>query len=98
MNRRLYITSFGNVQRYCQDFVSTSTFSCAQAYTTAIFKFQNLTKIGLVFKEMVEFILLTYMVKSQLQFMISEDFLNLRVFLGGVWDEKDKEGYYFVNV
>jgi len=30
--------------------------------------------------------------------MISEDFLNLRVFLGGVWDEKDKEGYYFVNV
>jgi len=29
MNRRLYITSFGNVQRYCQDFVSTSTFSCA---------------------------------------------------------------------
>lgn len=45
MNQRPYITSFGNVQRYCQDFVFTCTLSCAYAYTNAIFKVSEFDKI-----------------------------------------------------
>lgn len=80
MNQRRYITSFGNVQRYCQDFVFTCTLSCAHAYTNAIFKCQNLTKFGLIFKEMAKLIPLTHIVKSLFQCTIFEDFLNLRGF------------------
>lgn len=83
MNQRPYITSFGNVQRYCQDFVFTCTLSCAYAYANAIFKFQNLTKFGLIFNEMAKLIPLTHIAKSLFQCTIFEDFLNLRGFRRG---------------